>query len=185
MISLRGVNSFISRLSKREKLVLYGAAIVVFFTVVDRLIVYPISYRIKALNDDIKDKESGIKKNLHILALKDRILSETAKYYGVLTKPKSDEEEISGLLKEVENIANKTSIYLVDMKPVEPKSVGAFKKYSINLNCEGQMEQVLNFMHHVESSIKFLSVEKYQVAPKSKGSSVAKCNMVIVKMVLP
>ncbi|PIQ86101.1 MAG: hypothetical protein COV73_05065 [Candidatus Omnitrophica bacterium CG11_big_fil_rev_8_21_14_0_20_43_6] len=38
----------------------------------------------------------------------------------------------------------------------------------INLNCEAQMEQLVNFMYNMENSSSLLSIEKYQLAPKAK-----------------
>ena len=53
MLNLRAVQGFLSRLSKRERLVMYCAVIFVSITLLDRLLVYPISFKIKSLNEEI------------------------------------------------------------------------------------------------------------------------------------
>lgn len=176
---------FLSNLSKREKAVLYGAVIAVFLTIVDRLIIAPISSKMTSLDKAIQEEESRIKTNLHILAQKDKIVANSAKYSSFLTNSKSEEEEITFLLKEIETMSNDASVYLIDLKPMESKSEDLSKKYSVNLNCEGQMEQIIKFMYNIENSKSLLAIERYQITPKSKESSVARCSMTVSKIVIP
>jgi hypothetical protein len=76
-------------------------------------------------------------------------------------------------------------VYLIDLKPAGLKTTGGSKRYLINLNCEAQMEQVVEFLYNVENSDKLLTVERYQITPKSKESKVAKCNIAISKIAAP
>ncbi|MFH0738725.1 MAG: hypothetical protein V2A59_02560 [Candidatus Omnitrophota bacterium] len=185
MLKLKALYSILTRLSKREKIILYGAALFMFLVLLDRMIIYPVFHRLESLDEEIKQKEYTVRKNIHILAQKDKILSESAKYAPFLSSLKSEEEEISSLLKEVETQANKASVYLVDLKPAGSKDIGTSKKYLVNLNCEAQMEQVISFMYNIENSNKLLIIEKYQITPKSRDSSVAKCSLTISKIAMP
>lgn len=185
MLKIKGLHTFLSRLSKREKTVLYAAVFFVSLTMLDRSVISPIFSKIGGLNDEIIGVKSEIKKNLHMLAHKDRILAESDKYSSLLVSSKSEEEEMTALLKEIEKIANKSSVYLVDMKPGGLKKAGPSEKYYINLNGEAQMEQIIDFMYNIENSDKLLSIEKYRIGPKSKDSSVARCTVSISKMLMP
>jgi Tfp pilus assembly protein PilO len=182
---LKTLYSALGHLSKREKLVLYAAASFVSLALLDRLIIYPIANKLQTLDNEIREKESGIRRNMRILAQKDRIRTESAKYSTLLNSLKYSEEGITALLKEIEGLASKSEVYLIDMKPAGLKSAGPYKKYLINLNCEAQMEQIVDFMYNIESSKRLLSIDKYQIGPKSESSSVAKCSMSISKVVTP
>ncbi|MFH0838764.1 MAG: GspMb/PilO family protein [Candidatus Omnitrophota bacterium] len=184
MLKLQDVYTLLSRLSKREKTILYVALSVFTITLLDRLIIYPISSKIKSLNSEIQEKELAIKKNLRIWLKKDKILAESARYSEVFVFSKSDEEELTTVLKEIETLANRSSVYLIDMKPAGLKQVGSSKRYMVNLNCEAQMEQLIEFMYNIENSNKILTIEKYQITPKARESSVAKCSMSIAKILL-
>ena len=98
-------------------------------------------------------------------------------------------KEISGLheaaylLGEVEKLARKTSLYIVDMKPLGVEEDKVSRKYSVDLNCEAQMEQIMNFMYEIENSSMLFFVESFNITPKSKDSSVAKCNMRIANVI--
>lgn len=185
MIKVKAVYNFISHMSKREKIVFYATVFFVTLTLLDRLVINPISSKMQSLDKEIALRESEIKKSTHILAQKDRISVETAKYTPYTGSDKTEEEEVTSLLKEIESIADKSLVYLIDMKPAGVKEVSGAKKYLVNLNCEAQMEQITVFMYAIESSSKLLVIEKYQIGPKSKDSSIGRCSIIISKLVIP
>ncbi|MDD5729625.1 MAG: hypothetical protein PHN57_00640 [Candidatus Omnitrophica bacterium] len=176
---------FISGLSKREKAVFYLAVIFLSITLVDRLIISPVSLKMKALDKQIKEKEENIVRDLHILAQKDKILAESVKNAPYVGKAKSEEELTTDILKEIENITSKSAVYLVDMKPAGVKNIGSSKKYLVNLDCEASMDQLIDFMYTIENTSKLLTIEKYDIAPRSEESNTMKVSMSISKMVIP
>ena len=182
--NLQILNVFLGKLSKKEKIVFYIAIFVVSLLILDRAIISPIFSKIRSLNKEIQDKQTTIKKNLRILSQKDRILQESSKYSSFLGQTKlGDDEQVTLVLKELESLANKSSVYLVDMKPAGIKESGSSKRIMVNLNCEAQMEQLVDFMYNMENSESLISIEKYQITPKAKESSVAKCSISVYKVV--
>src|SRR3989338_276322 len=184
MLKLQAFYTFLARLSKREKIVFYGAAFFVSVMALDRLIISPISSKMKLLDDQIKKKEEAIKNDIRIIAQKDRIASLSNKYASMLSGGSSTEETVTPVLKEIEGLANASSVYLIDVKSTGFKDTGQMREYSIVLNCEAQMEQLVDFMYKIENSDKFLLIERYQIVPKSKESSIARCSMSITKIVV-
>lgn len=185
LVKIQALYAFLSRLSKREKLIFYLSVFFVSLTLLDRLVISPVSSKMRALDKEIQDKETGIKRDIKILAQKDRIAAESTKYNSFLDKTKSEEEETSSLLKEIESLAGKSTVYLIDMKPGGVKEVGQSMKYLVNLNCEAQMEQLVDFMYDIENSLKLLIIEKYEISPKTRESSVARCSMTVSKIAAP
>lgn len=184
-LQLQTIFAIISRLSKREKLVFYVAVVFVSLILLDTLIVSPINTKLRSLDDQIQEKELGIKKNLHILAQKNRITKQMADYAVFMTTPKSDKEEMTDLLKETESIASNSGVYLSDMKPGETTKTQTPKKYLVRLSCEAKMNQLTNFMYTLESSKKLLTIEKYQISPDPKTPGIVKCTMTITKILCP
>lgn len=182
---MKNLSAFISRLSKRERLVFYGTAFVIAIVFLDRLVLGAILFKMKSLSQEIKVQEATIKKSLHILAQKDRIEKEANKYTAFVTPAQSEEEEMILLLKAIEELADKSSAYVIDIKPGGFTESGVFKKYLVKLNCEAQMEQLTEFFYKIESSDKLLQIEKYDIKPKTEGSSVVRCSMSISKAVFP
>ena len=46
------------------------------------------------------------------------------------------------------------------------------------------MDKMAGFFHTIESSTKLIKIEKYQIQPKSKQSSIARGTLTIYKTVL-
>ena len=153
--------------------------------VLDRTVISPIFTQIEALNKETRQEEVAIKKNLRLLAQKDNILAQSSKFESYLNSSLSQDEEVTAMLKEIEDLANKNSVYLIDLKPGDIKQSGATRKYMINLSLEAQMDQLAVFMYGVESSDRLFTIEKYQIEPKSRESSVARCTMVISRVAPP
>jgi len=185
MMKIQSLYAIISRLSKREKTILYAAAFVLSFTILDRMIISPIFSRMKSLDDEIRESESDVRSDLRVLSHKDRILAEKKQYSSFYGALKTDEEEMTAVLKEVENLASTASIDLANLKPGNITEIRSSKVYSVNLNCESEMEQIARFMYSIESAKTLLSIDKYQISPKSKESSVARCRMTVSKIIIP
>ncbi|MEK7850181.1 MAG: type 4a pilus biogenesis protein PilO [Candidatus Omnitrophota bacterium] len=177
------IMAYLSRLNKREKLVFYAAAVFISIALIDRLIVGPIFSRMRLLDEKIKVQKELVKKNARIVSEKDRVLAAAKDYAVYSRKAQTSEEEVAFLLGEVEKMARKTSLYVVDMKPLGMEEDSISRKYSVDLNCESQMEQIMGFMYEVESSDRLLVVETFNISPKSKDSSIAKCNMRISNVI--
>lgn len=172
-------------MSPREKLIVHCTALVLFLFIMDRLVISPISSQIEALNKETQKEEAAIKKNLRILAQKEKIMAESKRFESYMNTTLSQDEEVTAMLKELEDLANKNSVYLIDLKPGDVKTSGGTKKYLINLTLEAELEQLAVFMYGVESSDRLFTVEKYQIEPKSRESSVARCTMIISRVAPP
>lgn len=185
-MKMQALSSILKHLPKRERIILYVAISIISLSVLDRLIIDPILNKLKTLNEGIEEKEAGIKRNLRILAHKDAIIAESAKYGAFLDNYETEEEEVTSILKEVEALANKESVYLVDMAPRRGASeMGESIEYSITLTCEAPMEQIIKFMHDIENSHRLLTIRRYELGPKSRDSNKAQCSMTVSKLVIP
>lgn len=87
-------------------------------------------------------------------------------------------------MKEVETLANKSTVYLLDMKPGTVKQSATSKEYTVTLNCEGELRRLIEFIYAIETSKKLLKTEKMQISVKSKESDTLKCSLLISKIIL-
>ncbi|MGE5308158.1 MAG: type 4a pilus biogenesis protein PilO [Deltaproteobacteria bacterium] len=175
----------LSKLSKQEKAFLFVAIIAVGVSLVDRVIVRALWTRIRELDGKIEAREAGIRKDLKIMAQKQRIEIQQTKYRPFLGAQPTENEEFTLFLKEVDTLARDSGIYVVDMKPTGTKQAGDSVKYMVNLNVEAEMGALVRFLYTIEDLNKLMTVEKYQVQPKSRDSQTAKCSMLVSKLVIP
>ena len=185
MIDIKKFYTFVSHLSKRERIIFYITVGILSLIILDRLIIYPVLSKMRSLDEGIGQEKTLIKRDLHILSQKERIIQEAEKYAAYSIQDLSTEEVTTLLLKEIGNLANKTSVYLIDIKPTGIKEEDVYRKYLVNLSCEAQMEQIISFMYSIEDSNSLLKIEKYNISPKSEDSSIARCSMVISKTAIP
>ncbi len=185
-MDIRRFYTFFSHLSKRERVILYIAIAFLSLTILDRLIIHPVLSRMRFLDEEIRQEKLRIKRDLHILSQKDRIIEESQEYKRYFTEEDLSTEEITtSLLKEIGSLATKTSVCLIDIKPTGIKEGDMYKKYYVNLSCEAEMVKIIHFIYNIENSNSLLRIEKFNIGPKSEGTSIARCNMTISKTAIP
>ena len=181
---MKQIAGFYAKLSKTERRFLAVTLLILGFAFVDRVIVMPITTTLGSLNTNIREQEVAIKKSMNVLLHKETIAAESREYMSYSVEAKNPEEEMVGLLKEVESVAEKSGVSLIYVKPGTMKEEKEIKKYYANLECEAPMEQVATFFHDLEGSTQLIKIEKYQIQPKSKESSIARSTVSVYKTVL-
>lgn len=176
--------AFFSRLSKRERLIAIAAFGVVLVLVTDQLVIRQILSSLNSLNQQTRDLENNIRKNVRLLSQKERMMAEIEKYKVYSVETKSAEEETVALLKHIEELAHQSSVNLLYAKPANSKTDEAVKKFVVTLECEGQMDQMIKFFYEIENSTLLLKIDKFTLQPASRGSSVVKCGATISRAVL-
>lgn len=181
--------SFVSRLSKRGKVVFYGVLVVLSLLMLDRLMRRPILAKMGELDKEITETEVSIRKALGVIDREEELLERASMYAPYLKKPGSDETEKLALVDHIQDLASRSS--------VKPKEINAnlkmgseaedteMKKYVVNLRCEGEMEALVSFFYDIEESKgKLMKIEKFSMVLKGKNSSVVTCTMEIVRYVI-
>jgi len=172
------------KLSKREKTIFYGTMAALLFLFIDRLVIEPIHDKVSSIDRQIKDEETAIRKSLHVLIQKNRIAGDNRDFMAYSVEGKNPEEEMTSLLKEIESLADKASVSLIYVKPANVEKDRDVTKHMATLECESQMEQIAGFFHSIESSTKLLKIEKFEIQPKNRESSIARCSLTISKTVV-
>lgn len=182
---LKAAAQFYAKLSKRERMILLGTSLVIGALLIDRLVFGPVTHKVLFLDQEIKSQEEAIKKSLHVLLRKDRIMEDGKRLatYSV-DSPLPEEKEMTALLKDMEKMAGEAQLNVLNVKPGTIQSDSGVKKYLASMELEADMAEIITFFHAVESSKKLLRVEKYDIQPKGKESSAARCVMTVSRTVL-
>src|SRR3989338_6340109 len=101
LMNLKSILSFVSKLSKRERLIFYVTIGIVGFVLLDRLIISPILTKISYLNETIRIQEESIEQSLLIVTQEKRIEKEASQYSSYLSQSQTGEKAITAFLKEV------------------------------------------------------------------------------------
>ncbi len=181
---MKALTKFYAKLSKGERRILFITILLLGLVFTDRVIVMPITTTLSSLSQNVREQEASIRKSMNMLLHKESIMAESKEYMSYSVEAKNAEEEMVGLLREVESVAEKSGVSLIFVKPGTIKEEKETKKYYANLECEGPMEQVATFFHDIESSNQLIKIEKYQIQPKGKDSSIARTTVSVYKTVL-
>lgn len=178
--------AFLSRLSKRERSILYTTVALVAAGLLNQIFLSPILSKMRQRDQEIKLQEEKIKKSFMILSREKQISNERSKYFSVSGNLESEEEAMTTFLKDIENLAKESSVYLIDIKPMGGKEneKGSSNKYFLELNFEAKMDQVLNFFQGLTQSEQLIKIERYQIRPKTEGSSTVTCGLSISKLIV-
>lgn len=168
-----------SRLSKKERTLLYAAGVIIFFVSLDRLVYYPIVSRLHELDQEILLKENQLKKNLRNLAARETVLKTYSAYAAYALTAGSDEEKIAGLLSEIEGLARKSGLSLVNVRPKPVTKTDFGKQYPVEVEVETEMAPLIKFIYGLHSSKHLLRVKTLRLMPKEGGTSTAKSYLLI------
>ena len=156
------------------------AGFIVLAVFVDRLVLNPMTVKLRRMSREIALNEKKLDQDLRNMQNKDLIESEYEKYKDFVKRISvSDEENVSNMLSEIEGLARTAGVNLVDIKPQVPKEVDFYKEYAAEVTIEGQMEQIVVFLHKLNSSAQLLRAVKVRLGLKQKDSSAVKASMLV------
>ncbi|MFB3061617.1 MAG: type 4a pilus biogenesis protein PilO [Candidatus Binatia bacterium] len=178
------LKEFFSKLSKRERLIFYGALLVVFIGALDRLFYRPMVNLFDELDQEIVLQENQLRKNMRYLAAREAIHSRYSAYAAYSVTHGADEEEVASLLNEVEGQARKAGLSLLNIKPKPATSTEFSKQYPVEVEVEAQMKELIKFIDGLQRSKYILRVQKLRLVPKGKSKAEVKGYLLINRTVI-
>ena len=161
-----------------------AAGIFAVSALLDRLVISSIQGRLRKINQETAISEKQLGWSLRNLNQKEIIAEEYQKYITHVRKNGSDEEEVARILGEIESLARNSSVYLVDMKPQMPKEIDFYRAYAVEIEAEGEMKPLINFLQQLNGSSQLLRAEKLRLKSKEKNLSIMKASMLITKVLI-
>lgn len=174
----------LSELSKKKRHILYIAVTLIIAVFFDRVILQTAKNRIKKLNNGIFIQEKKLQKYLHTLSQEDLVTSEYQKYTEGISQVHSEEEEKLKLLSEIEKIARNASLLLKNIKPGVTKKIGFYRKYTVEIEVESEINYLVDFIYQLEKTSRLLRIEDFRLQPKEKKSTILKVRMTITEALI-
>ncbi|MGH9428684.1 MAG: type 4a pilus biogenesis protein PilO [Terriglobia bacterium] len=174
----------LSRLSKRERSVVYATVVIVFLASTERLVLHPIVSRLNELDEEILLKENRLRRNLRDLAAREGVRNAYSRYAAYALSAGSDEEEMGRLLNEIEGLARKSGLSLVNMKPRPAAKINVGKQYPVEVEVVTEMASLISFMHGLHSSKYLLMVKQLRLAPKGGRTTQVNAYLLISETVI-
>lgn len=174
----------IFNLSKREKRISLLTGGVILFALLYNFLFEPMVKIWVDLDKQILTKEIRLKKNLQTISQREIIESKYARYVGLIPVggESPDEKRAAELLSEIERIASDAAVRINEMKPRQVKDFESYRKFTIELETEASIADLLRFIYDLESQPRFLKVEKLRLNAKDTQSHILKCYILIMQI---
>ncbi|MDE2028176.1 MAG: type 4a pilus biogenesis protein PilO [Candidatus Omnitrophica bacterium] len=179
------INKFIAGLNDNQKKLLVFTVVIVIVALFDRLLIGPTMSRLSSIDEDIAKQEDVIKQDLRFLGYKDRIKQETKEIAPYLTAVKlGDNETIAAFLNKIQTLAGASKVNLSKINPSAGQQEAQYWKYQADLECTGNLSDVITFMHAINSDKELMKVDKFSLTGK-KDSGDVKASMTVERIVVP
>lgn len=165
--------SGIKGISKREKRILILTAAIIVFKLCYELALTPFIQKITSMNNEIAQLQNKLTKSKRLLFRKDEI---EKRFSALATGLKSDEslsneQQITRILVELEQLGNKAGIHINDIKPQPFKRNDYYSEIIIELRLEAGLKELTNFLYRIQQSGELLTVEKLEIGIQSQDSA--------------
>jgi len=169
-------------LSKRESKLFYLTVIAVLFLLGHNFVVKPLMAKWNKVDEKIKEGNLKLEKGERLAGKEKSITSDYDRIAAAIKMKGSQEEEMAGFLTEIESLANSTGVHINEIKPLPAKQFDLYKKFYTDLELEGEMAQISDFMRRVQDSPHILAIDKLSLGSKEAGTSTLRCRLVISKI---
>lgn len=172
-------------LTKGEKKLFFLTLILIFIWVAHSFVIRPIVTKWKELDDRVSMTGLKLEKSQKIISKREKIQGEYKTYASPIKMVGSEEEEMAKFLTEIESLAGSSSVRIIDIKPRPIKKVEFYKKYLVELEGEGNINQMSKFIYDMQNSPHLLKIDDFAMGTKGAGTNLLKCHILVSKILIP
>ncbi len=179
------INKFIAGLNDNQKKLLVAAVVFVIAALFDRLLIDPTMTRLSTIQEEITKEEATIKQDMHFLKYQKRIIQESKEINPFLTKKiLTENETIAAFLNKIQSLASQMKVNLIKINPNPGEQDTDYWKYQADLECSGELPDIISFMHAINADTDLMKVDKFNFSGKKSDTNEIKAAMTIEKVVI-
>jgi len=177
--------NIITRLTKREKIILYSVVAVVAVSLIYSFAIEPLYRRWVRSNQDLSLAKIRLHKSLSVIANKEKTDAEYALYSERLMTAGSDEQEMTAILNTLEVIARSAGLKIINIKPKPAQDKQFYSRFIVDLETESDMRGLMKFIYDTRNSPLMLKVDRLSLNTKSsRDGLVIRASLTISKFSL-
>ncbi len=167
-------------LKRKQTLILLGAWLIIILLVAGDTAVRKIYSRFGMLGEEIS---LGEEKLLRLSAIL-RQEKDVASQYEKISAGYRNIPDTDSLLQEVERLARKSGINLLNVKPTASSDEGLYRVYSLRIEAQDEVPAIARFMNILSDEFKGVSIERLQISAQNRDElprTVAAINAIVFK----
>jgi len=174
----------LSKFSKRERLIFIATVVIISVSALSTFVLEPLVRNFKEINRQITSKRLKLTKAQRLMKIKEKVNKRFEDLAPKLMSKGSQEEEMAKLLSEIEALARKSNTRISGIKPTAIKEFSFYKKFTVEIDSETSVENLVKLLYELRQSPQVLKVERLQMDAKSGGRDLLKVTLRVNKILL-
>lgn len=170
--------------SEREKLIGQMCGIVLLGC----LFYYAVGRPLKRIQTDLKEKidldERLLKKNIDTIETSYLIPKGYNEYLDLFSQKKSDGQEMSRIILEIEAAASQMNVRLSEIQPHKIQKKDFYNVFSVTLLMEGHLSQITQFIYLLQNRPYLLEVNELRLERESAADPSLQVHMVLSRRLI-
>jgi len=167
-------------LQRKQALILIAVWLIIILVVIGDSALRYIHSRFGRLDEEIGLAEE---KYLRLNAIVKQARTVDSQYASIMQSSRNI-EDTEGLLQEIERLARKAGVNLLNVKPTGSRDEGLYKVYSLSVEMQDDVAAFARFMNMITEEFKGIGIERLQINGQAKGElpkETAALNAVVFK----
>jgi Tfp pilus assembly protein PilO len=164
-------------LSRREKYIFIIAVITVVSAITYKFIFEPVLKKMTDLDKELFVKTAALRKSRALLQNRNGIIEEYNSYAVSF-------ESASGILSYIKKQADSSKIKTANMKPLPVSQKELYSEYTIELQIEGEAENIVKFISALNVPPVFITVKKFNLRAENNPDSYLKGILILGDVLL-
>jgi len=168
----------IPTLQTREKKFLSATLTVVVVAIVYQFFLDPFFQEWRGLAGEIHLAKARLQKTERLLKKQEKIESAFLKY-GSFSSKEKPETLITGVLQELEELAQTKKLKILDMRPLPLRQKEFFQEQNLEVSAEGTAPQFAQFIYGLLDSPNALKIERLELSSKAGDDQLLRALIIV------
>jgi len=133
----------------------------------------------------ILQSERDLKKYNQILQSESAVQEKLNHYKESFKQQSSDEGEMTKILSDIEAVAQKVSIKIINMEPERIKKQDFYNYFSVNVQGQGSLKKICEFLYALEAKPYLFHIDEMRIEKYSVQAGDLKCQFTISRFLIP
>lgn len=173
-------------LTKRERSISVICILLVVSYIGFNGIYKPLSERLEFLDQKAVVLQEQLKKNEGIIQSAKAVEKDYTETIGRFKQTKSNEQEMSAILSEIEQVARQLGLQIADLKPQRVKTDANFNRFSVSLTISSELDNIIQFLYELQREPHFFNVEEVRFDKGAqRGVEALKTSLILSRFLIP
>ena len=176
----------IRRLSKREQKIFVLCLLTALIYVGYAKAIKPLQARIDLMDAKITKQNKKIQQNLKTIKKAAALEPTYDQYIKKFKQSGSNEQVMSSILSEIEQVARELDLRISDLKPKRVQSAETHNRFSVSLTIDSEFVDIIHFLYLIQTQPHLFDVDEVQFDKgASRRSTAVKTQLVLGKNLVP